>query len=161
MEDRVDPMLLDEGQHPLGQPPVAVGEAADLPQREEATLDVLHAALDAPLLLRIPGRARRDQEAVAPREVAMDPLHLGVVVAGACDGRRCVVDDQTGRYSTESLERPAVAVPATSGSSGPDRSPRTGGGSRPAPSRTPTSRKSPGCGHPDFADPRMDDMGDH
>ena len=95
-------------EQPGAQLRIGVGEIAELAQRYERTLDVLHPRLHPALLLRVARRAGLDLESVALSALGVGTLHLGVVVASAGDGALGVVDGQASRHAVEPLERTAV-----------------------------------------------------
>ncbi len=95
-------------QAPSPKLPVGVGQGPEVAQGDEGALDVLHAALDAPFLLGIPRRARRDQKPVAFGQLRIGALNLRVVNAGTRYGALEVVDDPLAGDAAEGLEGAAV-----------------------------------------------------
>ena len=103
----VDPVA-GGAEQPGAQLGIGVGEVAELAQRYEGTLDVLHRGLHPALFFRVAHRAGLDLESVALGALRVGTLHHGVVVASAGDRALGVVDSQASRYAVEPLKRSPV-----------------------------------------------------
>ena len=95
-------------EQPGAQLRIGVGEVAELAQRDECALEVLHRRFHPTLLFRVARRTGLDLESVALGAFSVGTLHLGVVVAGPGDRALRIVDGQALWHAVEPLERPAV-----------------------------------------------------
>ena len=103
----VDPVA-GGAEQPGAQLRIGVGEVAELAQRYERALDVLHRGLHPALFFRVAHRAGLDLESVALGALRVGTLHLGVVVASAGDRALGVIDGQACGHAVEPLKRAPV-----------------------------------------------------
>ena len=95
-------------EQPGAQLRIGVDEVAELAQRDERTLEVLHRRFHPALFFRVAHRTGLDLESVALGALRVGALHLGVVVAGPGDRALRIVDGQALGHAVEPLERTAV-----------------------------------------------------
>ena len=95
-------------EQPGAQLRICIGEVAELAQRDERSLEILHRRFHPTLLFRVAHRAGLDLESVALGALGVGTLHFGVVVAGPGDRALRVVDGHACGHAVEPLERTAV-----------------------------------------------------
>ena len=96
------------GVDPLHELLVGIGQAAELPQRQEGALDVFDPRLDDAFFLGIPRRTGFAPKPIPLRAIGIGPLDFGIVQTGFGDGALGVVDDQPPDHPAERLEGVAM-----------------------------------------------------